>query len=42
MGIQINVSFGEVKETVDVDKIIERITTGLDESLNNSSDLLHI
>ena len=39
---QINVSFGEVKETVDVDKIIERITTGLDESLNNSSDLLHI
>lgn len=39
---QINVSFGEVKETADVDEIIERITTGLDESLNNSSDLLHI
>lgn len=39
---QINVNFGEVKETADVDEIIERITTGLDESLNNSSDLLHI
>ncbi len=39
---QINVNFGEVRETADVDEIIERITTGLDESLNNSSDLLHI
>lgn len=39
---QINVNFGEVRETADVDEIIERITTGLDESLNNSSDLLNI
>ncbi len=38
----INVSFGEVKETADVDGIISRITDGLVESLNNSSDVVHI
>lgn len=39
---QINVTFGEVKETADVDEITRRITDGLVESLNNSSDLVHI
>lgn len=39
---QINVSFGEVRETADVDEIIKRITDGLAEDLNNSGDLLHI
>ena len=38
----INVSFGEVKETADVDGIVQRITNGLVESLNNSSDVVHI
>ena len=39
---QINVTFGEVKETADVDAITKRITDGLIESLNNSSDVVHI
>ena len=39
---QINVSFGEVRETADVDEIIQRITDGLAEDLNNSGDLVHI
>ncbi len=39
---QINVTFGEVKETADVDAITKRITDGLIESLNNSSDAVHI
>lgn len=39
---QINVTFGEVKETADVDEITKRITDGLIESLNNSGDVLHI
>ena len=38
----INVTFGEVKETADVDGIVQRITDGLVESLNNSSDVVHI
>lgn len=38
----INVTFGEVKETADVDSITKRITDGLIESLNNSSDVVHI
>lgn len=39
---QINVTFGEVKETADVDGIIQRITDGFVENLNNSGDVLHI
>ncbi|MDO4301544.1 MAG: tape measure protein [Clostridia bacterium] len=39
---QINVTFGEVKETADVDAIVKRITEGLEESLNNSGDIVHI
>lgn len=39
---QINVTFGEVKETADVDEITKRITDGLVESLNNSGDVVHI
>lgn len=39
---QINVTFGEVKETADVDGIIQRITDGLVENLNNSGDVVHI
>ncbi len=39
---QINVTFGEVKETADVDAITKRITDGLIESLNNSGDVVHI
>lgn len=39
---QINVTFGEVKETADVDSIIQRITDGLVENLNNSGDVIHI
>ena len=39
---QINVTFGEVKETADVDGIVQRITDGLVESLNNSGDIVHI
>lgn len=38
----INVTFGEVRETADVDAVVEKITTGLVDSLNNSSDLVHI
>lgn len=38
---QINVSFGEVRETADVDEILKRITDELTEDLNNSGDLLH-
>lgn len=38
----INVTFGEVKETADVDGILSRVTDGIIESLNNSSDLVHI
>lgn len=40
--LQINVTFGEVWETADVDKIIKSITDGLYENLNNFSDLVHI
>lgn len=38
----INVTFGEVKETADVDEIISKIVDGITESANNSSDLVHI
>lgn len=38
----ITVNIGEIKETADVDGIIGRLTEGLAESLNNSSDLVHI
>lgn len=39
---QINVTFGEVRETADVDEITRRITDGIIEDLNNSGDLVHI
>ena len=38
----INVTFGEVTQTADVDAVVKQITTGLVDSLNNSSDLVHI
>ena len=38
----INVTFGEVTQTADVDAVVKQITTGLVDSLNNSSDLVNI